>query len=128
LLLAPAPDFTEALMWDEMTEEVRRQIEEEGEWLRPSAYGEEPYPITRALIEDGRTNLLLGAPITAPGPVRIIQGVADPDVPWRHALALFETIEGNPEITLVKQGDHRLSTPEDLARMTSALEALLDVM
>jgi pimeloyl-ACP methyl ester carboxylesterase len=125
LLLAPAPDFTEALMWEEMSDDVRRTIMNEGEWLRPSEYGEEPYPITRNLIEDGRGNLVLGGAIDLPIPIRIIQGMADPDVPWRHAMKLVEQIEGNPEITLVKQGDHRLSTPEDLARMTAALENLL---
>ena len=125
LLLAPAPDFTEALMWNEMPEEARRQIDEKGEWLRPSEYGEAPYPITRALIEDGRNNLLLGAPIPLAIPVRIIQGMEDPDVPWRHALALVERLEGNPSLTLVKRGDHRLSTPDDLVRMKHELEALL---
>jgi pimeloyl-ACP methyl ester carboxylesterase len=125
LLLAPAPDFTEALMWAEMPDDIRRQIMEEGEWLRPSEYGEEPYPITRALIEDGRENLVMGETISLPIPVHIIQGIADPDVPWRHALDLFERLEGNPEITLVKQGDHRLSTPEDLSRMVVTLEKLI---
>ena len=125
LLLAPAPDFIEALIWAEMSDEVRRQIMETGEWERPSAYGEEPYPITRDLIEDGRKNLLLGSPITLSCPVRILQGMADPDVPWQHAMKLVERIEGNLVITLVKQGDHRLSMPQDLARMRNALDVLL---
>lgn len=125
LLLAPAPDFTEALMWAEMPDDVKRQILAKGEWLRPSEYGEEPYPITRTLIEDGRKNLVLQNRISLPIPIRIIQGMADPDVPWRHAMELVEQIDGNPEITLVKQSDHRLSSPEDLMRMTSALEDLL---
>ncbi len=125
LLLAPAPDFTEVLMWAEMSDEVQRQIMETGEWERTSAYGEEPYPITRELIEDGRKNLLLGGPIALSCPVRILQGMTDPDVPWQHAMKLLERIEGNPAITLVKQGDHRLSTGEDLARMRNALDALL---
>jgi pimeloyl-ACP methyl ester carboxylesterase len=125
LLLAPAPDFTEALMWAEMEDNIRRQIMETGEWSRPSAYGEEPYPITRNLIEDGRKNLLLGGRLNLSCPVRIVQGMKDPDVPWQHTMKLLEGIEGNPTITLVKNGDHRLSTDEDLARMRNALDALL---
>ena len=125
LLLAPAPDFTEALMWAEMPDKVRRQIMETGEWERPSAYGEEPYPITRNLIEDGRKNLLLGGSLELSCPVRIVQGMKDPDVPWQHAMKLVDRIEGNPTITLVKNGDHRLSTGEDLARIQNALDALL---
>lgn len=125
LLLAPAPDFTEALMWADMPEEVRRQIMDEGEWEHPSAYGEDPYPITRTLIEDGRKNLLLGGSIALSCPVRVLQGMEDPDVPWQHAMKLIDRIEGNPAITLVKRGDHRLSTEEDLVRMRSALDALL---
>lgn len=125
LLIAPAPDFTEKLMWAEMSEDVRRTIMEKGEWKRPSAYGDDPYPITRALIEDGRRNLVLDAPIPVPCPVHIIQGMKDPDVPWRHALKLVERLSGNPMLTLIKEGDHRLSTPEDLARITVALDALI---
>jgi hypothetical protein len=125
LLLAPAPDFTEALIWAEMGDRVRRQILETGEWVRPSDYGEEPYPITRNLIEDGRKNLVLGGALNISCPVRIIQGMKDPDVPWQHAMKLLECIEGGPTITLVKNGDHRLSTDEDLARMQNALEALI---
>ena len=118
LLVAPAPDFTEALMWAEFGDKVRRQIMETGEWARPSDYGEESYPITRNLIEDGRKNLLLGGTLNLSCPVRIIQGMKDPDVPWQHAMKLQECVEGNPTVTLVKNGDHRLSTEEDLARMT----------
>ena len=125
LLIAPAPDFTEALMWEEMEPEVRRQIMEKGEWQRPSAYGEEAYPITRELIEDGRKNLLLGAPIALGCPVRILQGMRDPDVPLTHAMKLVERLPGDTEITLVKDGDHRLSKPADLKRMEQALDALM---
>jgi len=126
LLIAPAPDFTEDLMWAEMSSDVRHRIMETGEWLRPSAYGEEPYPITRALIEDGRKHLLLRAPIPISCPARILQGMADPDVPWRHAVKLVERLSGNPILTLVKEGDHRLSTPRDLERLEKMLEALLE--
>jgi pimeloyl-ACP methyl ester carboxylesterase len=125
LLIAPAPDFTEALMWAEMDEAIRRQIMEEGEWQRPSLYGEEPYPITRGLIVDGRKHLLLGGAIALPGPVRILQGMKDPDVPWQHALRLVESLDRNPVLTLIKDGDHRLSTPGDLRRIEEALDGLL---
>ena len=109
LLLAPAADFTESLMWARLPAEVRSQIMEHGEWLRPSAYDPEPYPITRALIEDGRKHLLLGAPIRLNFPVRILQGMQDPDVPWQHAVKLLEAIDGDVALTLLKHGDHRLS-------------------
>ena len=125
LLIAPAPDFTETLIWTEMAPEIRRRVMEEGEWLRPSQYGEDPYPITRTLIEDGRRNLLLARAIPLAIPIRILQGMKDPDVPWRHTLSLVEQLEGNPVLTLIKQGDHRLSTPADLTRIEESLDGLL---
>lgn len=122
--IAAAPDFTEELMWAQMPPEVRAEIAERGAWHRPSEYGP-PYPITRALIEDGRRNLLLGGPIRLGCPVRLLQGQADPDVPWQHALRLAEQVEGpDVEVTLVKNGDHRLSTPSDLALLGRTLGAL----
>jgi pimeloyl-ACP methyl ester carboxylesterase len=121
LLIAPAVDFTERLMWARMPDEVRRQILETGEWLRPSAYDDGPYPITRNLIEDGRKHLLLDGAIEVPCPVRILQGMQDPDVPWQHAIELASRLSGNPLVTLVKQGDHRLSTPGDLKIMQQLL-------
>ena len=87
VLIAPAPDFTEELMWKGFPPEVKHEIETKGVWLRPSEYGD-PYPITRALIEDGRKHLLLGSSIDVGCPVRILQGAKDPDVPWQHAFAL----------------------------------------
>jgi pimeloyl-ACP methyl ester carboxylesterase len=125
LLLAPAVDFTEALIWERMSPHIRREIMERGEWQRPSAYGDGPYPITRALIEDGRLHLMLDAPIQLDCPVHIIQGMKDPDVPWQHALKLIENLSGNPTLTLIKNGDHRLSTPEDLARIAHTLDVIL---
>ncbi|MFK8253529.1 alpha/beta hydrolase [Ancylobacter terrae] len=124
LLLAPAPDFTEELMWKAMPEEVRRQIMAEGVWHRPSDYGP-PLTVTRALIEDGRANLVLGTPFAVGCPVRILQGVADPDVPWQHAMRLTSCLaEDDVVLTLIKDGDHRLSRPEDLERMLAAIEEL----
>src|ERR1700704_2518131 len=87
VLIAPAPDFTEQLMWNGFSPEVRQEIETKGVWLRPSQYGE-PYPIPRAFIEEGRNHLLLGSAIDVGCPVRILQGAQDPDVPWQHAFAL----------------------------------------
>lgn len=117
VLVAPAPDFTEKLMWPEFSPAEQAEIMEEGVTLRPSDYGD-PYPITRALIEDGRQWQLLGAPIAFNGPVRILQGMQDPDVPWTHAFRLVEAI-ASPDLafTLVKDGDHRLSRLEDIARL-----------
>ena len=125
LLIAPAIDFTEALLWKRLPEAVQRQIVEKGEWLRPSAYDPEPYPIMRGLIEDGRDHLLMNAAIQLSCPVRILQGMEDPDVPWEHALKLTRLIEGDVTLTLIKQGDHRLSTPENLLLIERALDGLI---
>jgi pimeloyl-ACP methyl ester carboxylesterase len=125
VLIAPAVDFTERLMWDHFPEAVRRTIAAEGVYLRPSLYSEEPYPITRALIEDGRRHLLFGAPFDTGCPVHVLQGMEDPDVPWRHALELVEHLPGDSvSLTLVKDGDHRLSREEDLVRLIAAVEAI----
>ncbi len=125
LLIAPAVDFTERLMWDAFPQPVRDQIMTTGQWLRQSAYAPEPYPITRGLIEDGRTNLLFGAPIRTGCPVHILQGMADPDVPFRHALLLMEHLASDPAIlTLVKDGDHRLSRDHDIALLLRLVAAL----
>ena len=126
LLLAPAVDFTEALLWHSMPEDGRKAVLETGEWLRPSAYDPEPYPITRTLIEDGRKHLLLDhEPIAVSCPVRILQGMRDPDVPWSHAMRLVDALGDDVTITLVKDGDHRLSRLQDIALLTRTLESLL---
>ena len=95
VLIAPAVDFTEELLWDGLDEATKKLIDEQGVWLRPSAYSPEPVPITRALIRDGRRHLLLGAPLRSYAPVHILQGMADEDVPWRHAMRLAEHLVGN---------------------------------
>jgi pimeloyl-ACP methyl ester carboxylesterase len=125
LLIAPATDFTESLIWARMTPDMRRAVMENGHWQRPSAYGDGPYPITRALIEDGRKHLLLDGPISVDCPVHIVQGMQDPDVPFEHAMKLVERLSGDPVLTLIKQGDHRLSTAADLQRIENALDGLL---
>ena len=125
VLIAPATDFTETLFWDRRPE-ARRDILEKGEWLWPSIYDADPYPMTRALIEDGRKHLLLDrGPINPGCPVRILQGMRDPDVPWQHAVKLAETMEGDVTITFVKEGDHRLSTPSDLRLLERTLDGLV---
>jgi pimeloyl-ACP methyl ester carboxylesterase len=121
VLIAPAPDFTEALMWNGFSPEVRDEIMTKGVWHRPSQYGE-PYPITRALIEEGRNHLLLGSKIEVGCPVRILQGAQDPDVPWQHAFALAHRLPSDDVVlTMIQDGDHRLSRPQDIARIIAAV-------
>jgi len=122
VLIAPAVDFTEELMWRRMSPEVRREIEEKGVWERPSAYSQAPYLVTRGLIEEGRNHLLLGGMIETSCPVRILQGVKDEDVPWQHAVELSARFARDDVVlTLVKDGDHRLSRPEDIERLIAAV-------
>ena len=122
VLIAPAVDFTEELMWRQFADAIKAEIEQKGFWLRPSAYGDAPYPITKKLIEDGRKHLLLGGLIETGCPVHVLQGVTDPDVPWRHAEALVTRFARDDVVlTLIKDGDHRLSRPEDIERLLSAV-------
>jgi len=125
VLIAPAVDFTEKLMWARLPPEARRSILQEGVWRMPSAYSEQPYPITRALIDDGRRLQLLDDTIRAYCPVHILQGQRDPDVPFEHMLAVSAKIALDPvAITLVPDGDHRLSRPQDLAALIAAIESV----
>ena len=122
VLVAPAVDFTEELMWKRFTPEIKRELEEKGVWARPSEYSSEPYLVTRQLIEEGRKHLLLGGMIETGCPVRILQGVEDPDVPWHHAVELVSRLASDDVVlTLVKDGDHRLSRPEDIERLIRAV-------
>jgi len=123
VLIAPAVDFTEELMWKNFSAAIKHEIEEKGVWLRPSQYSEGPYPITKGLIEDGRKHLLLGGLIETGCPVHILQGVQDPDVPWRHAVELVSRFARDDVVlTLIKDGDHRLSRPEDIERLLRAVK------
>lgn len=126
VLIAPAVDFTEVLMWQRFPRKIQREIEETGVWARPSEYANEAYPITRQLIEEGRNHLLLGGMIETGCPVRILQGVQDPDVPWNHAVELVSRLaQDDVVLTLVKDGDHRLSRPEDIERLTGTIAELV---
>ena len=127
LLIAPAPDFTEKLMWANWTNEERAAIENDGILYVPSDY-DEPYEYSRALIEDGRKNQILDAPINFKGPVRILQGAKDDVVPWTFSKQIMEVIT-SPDVdyTLVKNGDHSLSSPSDLKRLVRTVQDLCDM-
>jgi pimeloyl-ACP methyl ester carboxylesterase len=125
VLIAPAVDFTEELMWKRFTPAIREELDQTGVWQRPSEYSPEPYLVTRQLIEEGRNHLLLSGMIETGCPVRILQGVEDPDVPWRHAVELVSRLASDDVVlTLVKDGDHRLSRPEDIERLIRAVAEL----
>jgi pimeloyl-ACP methyl ester carboxylesterase len=122
--IAAAPDFT-ARIEAALPVEARAVLTRDGVWTRPSAYGA-PYPISAALLTEGRDHLLLGAPIPLEIPVRLLHGQQDLDVPWQLALELAEQITGaDVQVTLVKDGEHRLSRPADLALLCRTLAALL---
>ena len=114
VLIAPAWDMTEELMWKRFPQEARREIIEKGRYDQPSAYGS-PYPITRQLIEDGRQNLLAREPFDPGRPVVILQGLQDPDVPAAHTRELLGFLTGdNVQLIEIADGEHRLSRPQDL--------------
>ena len=122
--IAAAPDFTETLIPTELTEADRATLARDGVLRRPSGYGD-PIPLTARLLEEGRDHLLLNGAIPYGGPVRLLQGMADPDVPWRHALRIVEALPGpDVQASFVKDGDHRLSRPADLALLSRTLDAL----
>ena len=124
--IAGAPDFTEELLWPRLTPAQRAEIMEQGSVILPSAFDPAGYLYTRALIEDGKRHLLLRAPIALKMPVRLLHGLADESVPWQLSLRLAERLAGRDvALTLVKDGDHRLSTEPDLARLAQTLDALI---
>ncbi len=126
-LLAPAPDFTQAIWDDQLSSDERGRMQRDGHIERPSQYSEQPYLITQRLIEDGRQYLLLDGPIDIRCPVRILHGMRDSDVPWQRSIALVERLQGEDvALTLLKNGDHRLSNPDDLRRLTGAVDALCE--
>ena len=121
--IAAAPDFTEDSLWTGMTPDERAALATTGRIERPSVYAPEPYAFTRRLVEDGRRNLVLRAPLSLPIPVRLLQGTADEDVAVSVALRLLDHAAG-PDIrlTLVKGADHRFATPACLALIGQAVE------
>ncbi len=126
VLIAPAPDFTEKLMWAGFSDDIRKTIMDEGIYYEPSDY-DEPYEISRDLIIDGRKNLLLDASIKFDGPVRILQGMQDSSVPWQHAQKLVDLLTSNDvEMTLVKNGDHSLSSDRDITRLLHTVESMFE--
>jgi pimeloyl-ACP methyl ester carboxylesterase len=126
VLIAAAPDFTERMLLTGLSARERIQLEREGRLERPSQYSPEPSVFTWKLIEEGRKHLVLDKKLSLPCPVRLLHGQSDPDVPWEYSLQIAGHLEA-PEVvtTLVKGGDHRLSTPSDIARLIASVEELV---
>lgn len=124
--IAAAPDFTEDLIWAELPPDAQMMLETEGVIYEPSEYSEKPYPITMTLIQEGRRHLRLRGPIAIDVPVRLLHGMRDPDVPWQRSLLLAEKLTSDDvRVTLVKDGDHRLSREPDLALIARTVSDLL---
>jgi pimeloyl-ACP methyl ester carboxylesterase len=123
--IAVAPDFTQELIWPELSPADQATLKREGRLLRPSRYTPEPDILTLKLIEEGADHLVLNRPLDLPCPLHLLHGTADPEVPWRHSQRVLEHVRA-PEatLTLVKDGDHRLSQPGDIARLLSTVEKL----
>lgn len=126
VLIAPAVDFTQALMLPSLSPQAHEALARDGRWIRPSAYDDEGYPITRALLEDGARWTLLPGPIALDVPVSILQGAKDTDVPWEHALNLARALASDDVVfTLIGDGDHRLSRARDISRLIDAVARLV---
>ncbi len=125
VLIAPAVDFTQELMWPKLPEAVREEIALRGLWRTPAEAFGESYLLTRRLFDDGRANAMFGGEIRTFCPVEILQGMADRDVPWAHAMKLLEHLAADPAtITLIRDGEHRLSRPQDLTALQKAIERI----
>jgi pimeloyl-ACP methyl ester carboxylesterase len=125
VLIAPATDMTE-LMLEQMPKKYRKLLDRQGFVDTPSDYSAEPYRINKALIEDGRQHLLFGRAIETGCPVTILQGARDKDVPREHSARLVQHLLSDPVIfTVIPDGDHRLSRPEDLAVLDRAIEQMI---
>jgi pimeloyl-ACP methyl ester carboxylesterase len=123
--VAAAPDFTADLLLPRATPDQRRALAGQGYWMQASAYGGEPYPVTRRFLEEADEHLVLRASLPIKCPVHLLHGQRDPDVPWQTALRLTDRLQSDHvTIELIKAGDHRLSSPPDLARITAAIERL----
>jgi pimeloyl-ACP methyl ester carboxylesterase len=126
VLIAPAIDFTEKLMWQNFSRDIREQILTTGHYPLPSAYASEPTLITRHLIEEGRNHLLMDKPILVNCPIHILQGRRDPDVPWQHTVAVVEQMPGvDVTLTMIHDGDHRLSRPQDIDVLIRIVKGIL---
>ena len=126
VLIAPAWDMTERLIWGEMSFAQRREVMDKGIWYEPSQYSEQGYPITRRLIEEGRDHLIGKGPLAVGAPVHILQGMKDPDVPWQGSVQLVDVLAGGDvRLTLVKDGDHRLSRPAEIGLLLGTVEEML---
>jgi pimeloyl-ACP methyl ester carboxylesterase len=125
VLIAAAPDFTERMLLKGLSPAEREILQREGRLERPSQYSPEPSVFTWKLIEEGRNHLVLDKPLRLPCPVRLLHGQSDPDVAWEYSLQIAQHLEA-PEVitTFVKGGDHRLSTPADIARLIATVEEL----
>ena len=125
--IAPAPDFTEFLIWDRLSTVQRQALARDGHIEVPPDYGEVQLRISRHLIEDGRANLMLHAPIGVTCPVRLLQGQCDTSVPWRTAITISERLASNDVIVaLVKDGNHRLSRPDDLQLLCRTIDDMVE--
>lgn len=125
VLIAPALDFTEVLIWERLSAAARAMMIRDGVLRKPSSYAPEPDPITLGLIEDGRNHSLLGGPLDPACPVHMLQGMRDTDVPYPHALRIVERLPADGTVlTLIADGDHRLSRPQDLARLVAAVAGI----
>jgi pimeloyl-ACP methyl ester carboxylesterase len=126
VLIAPAPDFTMELIEPQLTDELRKELEEKGYVEEHSEYSPEPNIYTRGLIEDGWKNRVLEGIIDTHCPVHVLQGMADPDVPHAHALKLLDHLPADDvTLSLVRDGDHRLSRPQDLDMLTRTVEGMI---
>jgi len=123
--VAAAPDFTEDLIRPALGPEAEAALARDGVWRRPSAYADSPDLVTARLLDEARTHLVLRAPIPLAAPLRALHGLADTDVPWRQSLRLVEAWAGaDVRLTLIKDGGHRLSRPQDLALLDAAVAEL----
>lgn len=126
--IAAAPDFVIG-MWEAFPPAVRETLERDGGYCMASEYSDEPFVVTMALIEDARTQLVLDRPFAFQGPVRLLQGMADSDVPWRTALDIAERVTGaDVAVALVKDGDHRLSRASDIARLERTVAEVTETL
>lgn len=120
--IAAAPDFTEDLVWQRLSEEKKNQLLQEGVIYEPSEYGAAPYPITLKIIEEARRHLLMRAPIPFTKPVRLLQGMRDSEVPWQYGLQFAGQLQSDDvRIILIKDGDHRLSRKQDLGLLQQTI-------